>query len=97
MNAPCGALNASFQARGLMTHTKFGVPGNLQPSAGIMLWALHVGRDQEALVLTKDLRRPVPIKRDRTVDEAVSDGAATGKIKCSAFILAIPGFDASAA
>lgn len=60
-------------------HGDLGIPRDLEPAAGILLRALQVRGDQEALVLGEDLRRPMTIKAEASVDEAVSDCAAAGQ------------------
>ena len=64
---------------GLVRKAKIRCPGYLEPSAYIVLRAIHVRRDQEALILREGLHRPVAIQRDGAIEEAVGDGGAAGK------------------
>ena len=72
--------------------TQLWSPVELEPSAGIMLGAAKVRRNQESFVLREELGLPVAIDRVRAIDEAIGDRATAGKELCTTFVLAIATF-----
>ena len=71
---------------------KLRVPCDLQPAACVVMGSGHVGRDQEALILTEQLRLPVSIDGVRRVHKAIGDRTASREEECSSFVLAVACF-----
>ena len=73
--------------------TQLRIPRNLEPPTRIMLWPIHIRRDQEALILREGLDCPMAIQRDGAIDEAIGDGGAARQKSRPALILTISGFN----
>ena len=76
-----------------MADMQFRVPGDLEPSAGIVLRAVHIGRNQETLILSEDLGSPVAVDRKGAIHKAICNGSATWQEARPAFILTVAGFE----
>src|SRR6202051_3252488 len=85
-----------FDSLFMQGQADLGVPGDVDPAAGVVVGAGEVGGDEEALVLGEELGLPVAADAVGGGEEAVGDGAAAGEEEGSALVLAVAGLDASA-
>jgi len=70
--------HSSLREMNLSLQMKLWSPGDLQPSACVVLRTTYVRGDQESLVLCEGLYLPVPIECIGAIHETIRYGAAVG-------------------